>query len=71
MKILKIENRELIVLLEINNNKYGNIKVCKSKDLKEDVLLIDNKIIDNEENAKEIKTNLGLELPDELKNITI
>lgn len=65
---IKIDNRELLVLLEFEDTKYKKIIMClDEKDKK--VFVINNKIITDRNIIDEINKKYALELPDELKGI--
>jgi len=65
---IKIENKELLVLLEFDDIEYKKIIMCLDKEDKK-VFVIDNKIITDKKIIDEINQKYALELPDELKGI--
>lgn len=69
MEHIIIDNTELIILLQIQNPKYGTVKICKTLDFSKDVYVINNKIINDKAIISEIEKMHGLKLPDEVKNI--
>ncbi len=65
---IKIDNQELLVLLEFEDSEYKNIIMClDEKD--EKVFVINNKIVTDKSIIDKINKKYSLELPDELKGI--
>lgn len=65
---IKIDNTELIVILNFNDDEYGKIKLCMQYNGKK-VFVIDQKIIDNTKIIDEINKRYMFELPKEYKDI--
>jgi len=67
-KKIKINNQELLVLLEFEDSVYGKIFLCIDE-MDKNVFVTDNKIINDNNIINELNKKYGLELPDELKGI--
>lgn len=65
---IKVENKELLVLLEFDDTEYKKIIMCLNKEDKK-VFVINNKIITDNKVIDEINQKYGLELPNELNGI--
>lgn len=64
---INIENKELKVLFEIEDSKYGNVKKCLSEN--RIVYVIQNNIIEDNEIIDKLEIKYGFMIPNELKNI--
>ena len=67
-KKIKVENKELLVLLEFDDTEYTKIIMCLDKEDNK-VFVINNKIITDNKVIDEINQKYGLELPNELNGI--
>ncbi|MCI8587057.1 MAG: hypothetical protein HFJ49_00405 [Clostridia bacterium] len=67
-KKIKVENKELLVLLEFDDTEYKKIIMCLDKEDNK-VFVINNKIITDNKVIDEINQKYGLELPNELNGI--
>ena len=65
---IKIDNKDLLVLLEFEDSEYKNIIICLDEEDKE-VFVINNKILTDKNIIDKIKKKYNLELPNELKGI--
>lgn len=65
---IKVENKELLVLLEFDDTEYEKIIMCLNEEDKK-VFVINNKIITDNKVIDEINQKYGLELPNELNGI--
>jgi len=65
---IKIDNEDLLVLLEFDDEEYKNIIMCLDKN-NEKVFIINNKIIKDREIIDKINQKYALELPDTLNGI--
>lgn len=65
---IKIDNEELLVLLEFDDNEYEKIIMCLNQEDKK-VFVINNKIVTDEMIIDEINKKYALELPNELNGI--
>jgi len=63
---IKIDNQELLVLLEIEDDEYEKITICLDEYSKK-VFVIDNKVVTDEDTISHINKKYDLELPEELK----
>ena len=63
---IKINNQELLVLLEIEDDEYEKITICLDEHSIK-VFVIDNKIVTDEDAINHINQKYDLELPEELK----
>ena len=63
---IKINNQDLIVLLEIEDDEYKKITICLDE-YNIRVFVIDNKIVTDEATINHINKKYDLELPKELK----
>lgn len=63
---IKIENQELLVLLEFDDTEYGNIIMCLNEK-NQKVFLINKKVVTDSNIINLINKKYDLELPDELK----
>lgn len=65
---IKIDNQELLILLEVEDSKYKKIIMCLD-DEDNKVFIIDGEIVKDKKIIDEIIKKYNLELPDELKGI--
>lgn len=65
---IKIDNQELLVLLEFEDSEYEKIIMCLDESNKK-VFVINNKIITDKKIIDEINKKYDLELPKELRGI--
>ena len=65
---IKIENQELLVLLEFEDSEYQKIIMCLDEQDKK-VFVINNEIVTDKNLIDKINKKYDLELPDELKGI--
>lgn len=65
---LNIDNKELIVLMEFEDDEYQNIVMCLDEKNNK-VYVIKNQIITNQEIINKINKKYQLEMPQELKGI--
>lgn len=65
---IKVENKELLVLLEFDDTENEKIIMCLNKEDKK-VFVINNKIITDNKVIDEINQKYGLEFPNELNGI--
>lgn len=63
---IKIDNQELLVLLEIDDDEYERITICLDQ-CSTKVFVIDNKLVTDEDTINHINKKYDLELPEELK----
>lgn len=67
-KKIKINNQELLVLLEFEDSEYEKIIMCLDEQNKK-VFVINNEIITDQSIIDKINRKYDLELPNELKGI--
>lgn len=67
-KKIKIDNQELLVLLEFDDTEYVKITMCLDEQDKK-VFVINNEIVTDPKIIDKINKKYGLELPDDLKGI--
>ena len=65
---IKIDNQELLILLEFDDDEYTKITICLDEDNKK-VFVIDNHIITDKTTVDIINKKYNLELPEELRGI--
>lgn len=65
---IKIDNQELLTLLEVEDSKYKKIIMCLD-DEDNKVFIINGEIVKDKKIIDEIIKKYNLELPDELKGI--
>ena len=65
---IKIDNQELLILLEVEDSKYKKIIMCLD-DVDNKVFIINGEIVKDKKIIDEIIKKYNLELPDELKGI--
>lgn len=65
---IKIDNIELVVILEIDDDEYGNVKLCMQYNGNK-ILVIDSKIITDTKIIDKINKKYMFELPKEYKDI--
>lgn len=65
---IKIDNQELLILLEFDDAKYKKIIMCLD-DEDNKVFIINGEIVKDKKIVDEIIKKYDLELPDELKEI--
>ncbi len=65
---IKIDNQELLILLEVEDSKYKKIIMCLD-DEDNKVFIINGEIVKDKKIIDEIIKKYNLELPDELKGI--
>lgn len=65
---IKIDNQELLVLLEFEDSEYTKIIMCLNEE-DEKVFVINNKIVTDKNIIDKINKKYSLELPDELKGM--
>ncbi len=63
---INIENKELLVLLEFDDNEYEKIIMCLDEN-NQKVFVINNKVITDKNIINDINKKYNLELPNELK----
>lgn len=68
MNKIKIDEKELLVLLEFNDEKYGKIIMCLDEE-DNTVFVIENKIVIDKIIINEINEAYGLEFTEEHPNI--
>lgn len=65
---IKVDNRELLVLLEFDDTEYKKVIMCLDEEDKK-VFVINNEIITDEKMIDKVNKKYGLELPNKLKGI--
>lgn len=65
---IKVENQELLVLLEFEDSEYEKIIICLDEQDKK-VFVINDEIVIDKNLIDKINKKYDLELPDELKGI--
>ena len=65
---IKIENKELLILLEFDDSKYKKIIMCLD-DEDNKVFVINDEIVKDKKIIDEIIEKYDLEVPEELKGI--
>lgn len=65
---IKVENQELLVLLEFEDSEYEKIIICLDEQDKK-VFVINGEIVIDKNLIDKINKKYDLELPDELKGI--
>lgn len=65
---IKVENQELLVLLEFEDSEYEKIIICLDEQDKK-VFVINDEIVIDKNLIDKINKKYNLELPDELKGI--
>ena len=63
---INIENKELLVLMEFNDDEYEKIIICLDEN-NQKVFVINNKVITDTNIINAINKKYDLEVPDELK----
>ena len=63
---INIENKELLVLMEFNDDEYETIIICLDEN-NQKVFVINNKVITDTNIINAINKKYDLEIPDELK----
>ena len=63
---INIENKELLVLMEFNDDEYEKIIMCLDEN-NQKVFVINNKVITDTNIINAINKKYDLEIPDELK----
>ena len=63
---INIENKELLVLMEFNDDEYETIIICLDEN-NQKVFVINNKVITDTNIINAINKKYDLEVPDELK----
>ena len=66
-KKIMIQDKELEVLFELQDSKYGNIKRCLAKN--KIVYVIQGEITEDKEIIDQLEIKYGFMIPSELKNI--
>lgn len=66
--IIKIDNQELLVLLEFDDSKYKKITMCLDDDDNK-VFIINGEIVKDKKIVDEIIKKYDLEVPEEFKGI--
>lgn len=64
----KVEDQELLVLLEFDDSEYEKIIMCLDKSNKK-IFVINNKVITDKETIDRINKKYNLELPKELRDV--
>lgn len=65
---IKVEDQELLVLLEFDDSEYEKIIMCLDKSNKK-IFVINNKVITDKETIDRINKKYNLELPKELRDV--
>ena len=65
---IKIDNQELLVLLDFDDDEYTKITMCLNEENKK-VFVINNHIITDKTIVDKINKKYNLELPEELRGI--
>ena len=67
-KKIKLNNQELLVLLEFEDSEYEKITMCLDEQDRK-IFVINNEIVTDKKIIDAINKKYDLELPDELKEI--
>lgn len=67
-KKIKINNQELLVLLEFEDSEYEKITMCLDEQDRK-IFVINNEIVTDKNLIDKINKKYDLELPDELKGL--
>ena len=65
---IRIDNQELLVLIEFDDNEYKKITMCLDEK-NNNVFVIDNKLVTDKMIIEKINKKYCLELPEKLKEI--